>query len=1712
MKNVLLVCMFSLVIVASGFSLGSKDTIDTPAENMDSWLETVDISERKPGKYNILITAEDLAGNQGFAGPFNMYIDPDSDLPVTQITNPLNGMRVPGNLNIVGTCVDDDAVEYVEIVLDGMEAPIRAEGKEFWSYYLDTTKMSEGAHIISVYGVDINGVRGRPHTVSWHLDRNRPESQVTNIGMGALVSKKFLLSGIVTDGNGIKELYYSLDNGKTFLEVPIKHDKDEGVWRFSVDIESREMPDGPAVCWFKAIDGQGSEGFYTFLYFIDNTPPEVGVISPRPEEPVNGVFSVSGYAQDILGIEKLSWTFGKETGDFEVVRGNPYWVKEFNLTGVNTKGEDVIITATDTAGNVTNLKYRILVDQTLDIPSLEILTPEAGAAVGESVIVSGLAKDDDGIADVWYSLNGGDAQQLTVPGSFGIEITDLPAGNHTVTAWPVDINGVKGPESSVSFSAMGKEPVITIDPVTEPLTEIHPEAGYVLKAQVESDSGLGELSWRLTGRDTQTVEIKNGTREQTITVPIGLDTPYGLMSFEVVATDIHGRETKSVQNFYLTNLSIPRDAPPDISSELLRVTGEVTIAGTSKIPPSTGTASLAIEKLVRDDKVFENGTIVSLSGPGAPREEQLPEQVLVTVESPVPLTALGWSINGGELKNERAKKIDDTYYEALLVLDPKLPADWTVIDVTATFKDESTLNAKGYVCVVRPEPEAGIFDDEQFVWGTALRSPDDKILLYDGATLTGLYNGKPDLVADSVRFGKNGSGLQADVSGNEITITGTAEGEYAGVTLVITDSDGGTFTTAPVTIVVDSAPPEITFNDFERPIWLQNNLKVSGTASDSHGVFSVEYSLDNGLSWEPFDGARFSRTLDISHLADGNVLLLARAIDKSGRTTTAWHLFTKDTEAPVVETLLPEAGDVVNGETLIGFRYDDATGVSSVEYRAPGDRTARDQTVYVPVEQSSLTNTFVGTFEKPIADAMEFRFTDAAGNQNVVNSWLFTIDAQADKPVVEIHLPEENEVIRKDFVISGVVYDDDKPAKIWYKIDDGQFTEVPIEHSYSIPVALLSLTDNEHTITMYAEDIHGVRGDEVVRNIRVSLEEPKAAVVEPSFETTNRNIIDITGVASDKNGIDRVEVSLDNGNSFNLAEGAESWSYRFDTRVIQDGTHVVFIRVFDKYETVGLYSSLINIDNTAPSIRLELPVDGSKTGETLFISGQTMDNIKLTDVRGKISNINPNQPAIPAGLRDIQFDNELIITYGIDITSLPEGFYNMEVSGYDRAGNVTRVSRNFEVYRKPDRNRIEFLYPMNGEHVQGMFKLYGRVVSEDPVESLLLYIDDEHAATAEMTHSGYYEFTVTPELMADGEHKLNVQAIAKGDKIIRSEDRTVIYQPSGPWVVIDNLVMGDFAVDRPWLMGTAGYAFTEEEVLALESKETPKEEKRRLENKTVESVEISFDNGKSFQRTESGKKWRYRLETGDLREGYHFMLVRAKMQTGEVAVTRTIIQIDKTAPTIRLISPGEGGRYNNELVFSGLSSDDIELDSVMLSLRPGDKSRYAIPAFIQGLYFDWHFWGATLYDVGMGLTFFDDNVKLQVQFGQFTKEQREVFTSSAMRYGGNVFGLKLLANVVYLPLDYFFGPDFYWLSATAAIGANFSMFSETQSGQPQILSAILLQLEFPRVTLPKRKTFRTFSLYTEGQFWFISTDIDSSEVNIDSILPHITGGIRMNIF
>ena len=150
-RKIIFGCLFA-VLSLSVFAEKKIDSRDLGDQN--SWEEKFDINEHQSGKYNVLVTAEDKAGNEYNAGPFNMYIDPESDLPVTGITNPREGMRVPGNLNIVGTCIDDDKVDEVWLILDGDEEhPVKAEGTEFWSYYLNTNGLFEGPHSIEVYGI-----------------------------------------------------------------------------------------------------------------------------------------------------------------------------------------------------------------------------------------------------------------------------------------------------------------------------------------------------------------------------------------------------------------------------------------------------------------------------------------------------------------------------------------------------------------------------------------------------------------------------------------------------------------------------------------------------------------------------------------------------------------------------------------------------------------------------------------------------------------------------------------------------------------------------------------------------------------------------------------------------------------------------------------------------------------------------------------------------------------------------------------------------------------------------------------------------------------------------------------------------------------------------------------------------------------------------------------------------------------------------------------------------------------------------------------------------------------------------------------------------------------------------------------------------------------------------------------------------------------------
>ena len=1695
-----------------------------------------DISEKKSGKYNIYVEAKDKGGNTEIAGPYNLYVDPDSDYPISSVTNPLQNMRIQGNLNIVGTCVDDDGVAEVWLVLDGGE-PIRAEGKDFWSYYLDTNDLAEGPHTIEVWGIDINGLSSQEKPkkkafVTWNLDRRLPVTVVTNHTLGDLVSGKINLKGTVSDGNGIKSFYYSLDNGETYVEAKIKKNKKEGNWTFDLPIDTTLSKDGPAIIWLKAIDGMGSVGISSFLYFVDNTKPDVKIVYPKPNDISNGKFTIVGYAKDKVGLQKLTWTLNGDKGEFDLTPGNPYWSLEADTIGEKSKPVDFSITAVDTAGNVVTVKETFQIDQERDKPVITVQSLRDGAVVsgkaGE-LFLRGFVDDDDGVAYVEVTLDGGATETIDTNGVFStvLNTEDLSYGQHKVVIVATDIHGVKSEPTTVQFTAEGSRSTFSSAKIggTEVFDGIlvHPESNPVYEITASSPAGIASYSYKIeTGfgevYKSEDFETKGAEKNVSIKIPLS-DAPWGLIQITVATTDVFDRVAEKKVLVNIKDLSY-------IHEDLL----DAPLA--DKLIERDGRGAVSIRPISIGGAEYRNGMNVVIPY-GASSE---PVVAIFDVEgagSPsVSYRIEGDKEIGGDEKQSGKAELVDGHYQIRLA---NLPSRVTNLTVEAkSGKDIGSYTVS--FCVVRPAPE------KVSSWGRGEIHwiPNENVVYNDtlhayvasaDTPIAGYANIPNGPVTASIMT--NGLAVANDEQtlGKTIYLSGIRDGSYRGVSATIRDNNGKTYSSSALNLVIDSTPPELEVASPKNHQWVQSRVQLSANATDANGVSKVEYSLDGGENWNELSssGNTYSANINLQNVDDGLVTIDVRATDLTGKTTLKSLAVRKDTTPPEVNVLLPNGDDIINGDNLIVFNTYDNGLLDKVQYFPPVKRGETASPVDVPA--GPIVVTHVGTSDKPLDDLMAFKFKDAAGNETEIRQWDFIIDNGSDFPIAEIHVPEENAVITRDFEFSGVIYDDDgvkkdengeviAGPKIFYKFDDGRFVEHDqIGTSFVIPKALTDFTDNEHTITLYAVDINGCKGPEFVRNFRISLEEPKGGVLTPPISETVKGSVKMTGYATDKNGIKAVYISVDNGNTYNEAVGNYGhemtkcdWSYEFDTRVIEDGTHVVFMKVVDWYGIEGMYSSLINIDNTPPDIDIVLPLDDSTTTGIIHFAGQTTDNINLTKLFITIRSIEGK--SVSSRLSHIDLSPEQIIEQHIDIYTLDDGFYNIELTGVDAAENITRASRNIKLDKKKPKAKVDLLYPLNGEFVQGVFNIYGTAVSESDIKSLSLFVDGSNAQQTELTESGYFKFTLDQTMIEEGQHNIRVEAYLADNTKIVSNTQYLNYGAVGPWVTIDSFTYGSFAFERPYVIGNSGYSYDEDEVIRANAKGAPKELKESVEAKSVEKVEISLDNGKTFKKISKSGKWRYRIENEDIAEGYHFLLVRATMKNGETAITRCLVQVDSTKPNIKLISPGAGGRHNQTMEFSGLARDDIALKNVTLALRKGDKAWYEVPGFIKGLYFDWQFWGATLFNVGMGLTFFDDNVKLQVQWGQFTQQQRNLFDDSNLRYGGNnVWGVKLLANVYYMPFRYYFGPDWEWLSLNLALGANFTRFNESGSKKAQILSAALVQLEFPRVTFAKQKMFRTIAFYTEGQFWFIPTDVQSSgEQDIKSIVPQISFGLRVNVF
>ena len=736
------------------------------------------------------------------------------------------------------------------------------------------------------------------------------------------------------------------------------------------------------------------------------------------------------------------------------------------------------------------------------------------------------------------------------------------------------------------------------------------------------------------------------------------------------------------------------------------------------------------------------------------------------------------------------------------------------------------------------------------------------------------------------------------------------------------------------------------------------------------------------------------------------------------------------------------------------------------------------------------------------------------------------LDQDADKPVVQIQTPAEGEVVRSDFVLSGMAFDDDGVKTLSWRLDGGPWSRLEGVSSFQIPIPLAGLADNDHVVEVQAEDIYGTKGNVFRSGFKVSLAAPEAVMFTPEIEKTVSGIVGLVGASFDRNGVKGVQISLDNGLTWNKAElrakeeilpsspidqakaylpnQRQEWEWRFDSTTLKDGTYLVMVRGSDTLGTIGLFTTLVNIDNSPPSLTLTKPSDGEQILDSLDLEGRSGDNIKMVSLRAELRAI--DGPSVsgtrfaPVGNALIQTDLAVTPTFirRWDLGTLSPGWYNLRLEAKDAAGNTTYVARNVRI-EGVGADKVELLYPQAGESLAGSFLVEGRVTSRAKADKATVIIDGKTKIVVDVDDRGFFSQLLDGSVLGTGEHVVNAAVATSPSQTLTSESKKVLFDPLGPWVKVVSHRSGSYVTQRPFLSGTAGWT-----ALALEASATAEEaqaHRQALEHHRVVLVEASLDNGKTFTAAQGTDSWKFRLESLGLPDGPLPLVFRARFQDGTTAIQRILVTVSQTPPSVELLTNVENGRFNGSIDLAGFSTGTGSVSAVEVAVRQGDKAGYQIPSFIQGMYLDGHLWGATVWDVGLGLTFFQDAVKLQAQVGQ----------TPPGRFWGTVAGAKLIASIAQLPMGYFFGPDWSWLSSSLGVGANFSLFSMTQapfdfaSTPGVVLGGVVFQWEVAKATTGAT-FFKAYSWYNEATVWFISSDVQAEAKWVFST------GVRVGLF
>ena len=506
-------------------------------------------------------------------------------------------------------------------------------------------------------------------------------------------------------------------------------------------------------------------------------------------------------------------------------------------------------------------------------------------------------------------------------------------------------------------------------------------------------------------------------------------------------------------------------------------------------------------------------------------------------------------------------------------------------------------------------------------------------------------------------------------------------------------------------------------------------------------------------------------------------------------------------------------------------------------------------------------------------------------------------------PVLAITSPTDGRYITANPVsIAGTAYDLGGLDRIEVRVNGGLWTSAAGKSSWSLSA---NLAPGQNQIDAMAVDRAG--NPSLVQSVTVFFDpdRPTLAISNPiDGRWFNISTIAMSGTASDAlSGLDRVEVSCNDGVTWSTATGAGTWI--FDCVGLSDGSHSLRARAIDKAGLVSDQSTVtIRVDTTRPILTITSPQDGDWLNATAaMISGIASETGSGFD-RVEVSCDGGTTWDLASGT----------VSWTYLCTDLAEGLNAIRARTFDVVGwESARAEILLHVDVTPP--TVAIASPSGGGWVTSPLMTVIGTASDFGGGIARVEVSCNGGLTwyqAAGTLSWTYDCALVP-----GTNVLQARALdAVGWESLRPEV-TLRYDPDVPAVTIASPANDSWLnTSSVMVNGTAG-------------------DPAGPGMSGLERIEVSCDGGVTWDNASGGESWNF--ECTGLVDGKHVLQARAFDLAGLASVIWTVtIHTDTAPPTVAISYPANGMVVRDSMQsVAGTASDGALLTLVMVRAGTG---------------------------------------------------------------------------------------------------------------------------------------------------------------------------------